>query len=185
MGASMRQMSGVSTINFVAPEIVLGNGGVFDCRLSTQAIDSDLSLVIDVYDLDNPVHPDGHLGWWQFPVNRLSNLVKGSFSVEGGVVHFELGDHPPAHFWENDRKVPFKRLVVNAVLRANITNAIVYLDKVPAFKNLKDLAKFRAGFSREWSTKICHDALCIPPNKHRSYCFAQYFSKGCCRKFVP
>ncbi len=152
MGASLKHVPGaLSTINFVNSEIVLADGGLFECRLSTQAIDSDLSVVIDVYDLDNPVHPDGHLGWWKFPVNRLSNFEKGLLSIEGGIVHCELGELPPAHFWENDCKVPFKRLVINAVLRANITNAIVYLDKVPAFKSRKDLAKFRTGFSREWS----------------------------------
>ena len=51
-----------SMVHFSAPEIVFSNGGIFECSLSPQALASDLSLVIDIYDLDHPVHPGGTSG---------------------------------------------------------------------------------------------------------------------------
>lgn len=161
----MSQATGaLSLINFIAPEIVLTNGGAFECRLSTQALESDLSLIIDIYDMDNPVHPDGHLGWWQFPVNTLDNLMHGTLTEAQGIVHCTLAGNEPTHHWINERKVTFDRLVVNAVLRANITNAIVHLDKVPLFKKMKDLIDFRAGFSRDWvNPRFSSPGFVFPP----------------------
>ena len=141
-----------STVHFVPSEIVLSSGGVFECSISANALAADLSLVVDIYDLDNPVHPEGHLGWWRFPVNRLYRGVHGVFTMEGGTLRCTLDGHEATDYWLYDRKVSFDRLVVNAVLRENITNAIVYLDKVPAFRKVNDIATFRAGFDRDWST---------------------------------
>ena len=48
---------------FTKSQIELMAGGGFECTLSIASNDSDLSLSIDIYDLDNAVHPEGHLGW--------------------------------------------------------------------------------------------------------------------------
>ena len=138
-------------VNFSVSEILFSTGFTFECILSPKTLESDLYLVIDIYNLDNPVHPDGHLGWWQFPANTLSAVVSCTFTIRKGVFDCTLNGKGPSHHWVNDLNVPCDRLVVNAVLRMNITNAILYLDKVPAFKRKKDLLSFRGAFSRDWT----------------------------------
>ena len=52
---------------FEQTEVILETGGRFsfspdgDFTFDSHEQLADLNLVIDVYDLDNPVHPDGHL----------------------------------------------------------------------------------------------------------------------------
>jgi len=140
-----------NTVTFASPEILLSEVGAFECRLSPGALESDLSLVIDLYDMDNPVHPQGHLGWWQFPVNRLPADVSGLLSLESDPIDCRLAGVTASRSWVNEQKIEFDRLVVNAVLRANITNAIVYLERVPAFRTPRQLADFRSGLNRDWN----------------------------------
>lgn len=140
----------INMVGFAAPQIDLTIGGAFECVLSTTTASTDLSLVIDIYDLDNPVHPEGHLGWWQFPLVKLGDRVSGRISLTANGVLCDLDGAQPVHLWINEQKLEFNRLVVNAVLRSNLTNGIIYLDKVPAFRNTVDLEMFRRGFSRDW-----------------------------------
>lgn len=153
----------INTVVFADPLIDLTAGGAFVCVLSTSIPIADLSLVIDIYDLDNPVHPEGHLGWWQFPLAQLGERVSARvFEAANGVL-CELEGAQPVHQWVNDQKVEFKRLVVNAVLRSSITNGIVYLDKVPAFKDASDRDSFRLGFSRDWQQPIYAPSSFVAP----------------------
>ncbi|WP_432472039.1 glycosyltransferase [Amphritea sp. HPY] len=151
----MNQVHALETqpkIAFVSKDIVLAEGGGFELELSEGTSSLDVSLVIDIYDLDNPVHPEGHLGWWQFSVDSIKNSVSGSLALRNGSLDLMLDDLPVQNNWLNEQEVAFDRFVVNAVLRDNITNSIVYLDKIAGFNNDKDLAMFRAGFNRNWDT---------------------------------
>lgn len=121
----------------------------FSVKLSSAARTADLSLVIDIYDFDNPVHPEGHLGWWSFPVAGLEETVELTFSrVPGGV---QLNGGAAAAHWSNEDFGDTGRLVVNAVLRENTTNAIVDLDRVPAFADPAAMTTLRAALPRDWS----------------------------------
>ena len=138
-------------LHFKTSEILLNEGGLFTIQLSKGLANSGAHLVIDIYDFDNPVHPDGHLGWWQYPVDSLTDTAEGSISVTGGNVEVTLEGLAPIDSWTNTAMVPFRRLVANAVLRDGITNAILYLDKVPAFQVADDLSKLRSAFNRDWT----------------------------------
>lgn len=140
----------INIVAFTAPHVDLTSGGAFECVVSSTAAASDLSLVVDIYDLDNSVHPEGHLGWWQFPLAELGERISGRISLTAIGVLCELDGARPVHLWVNDQKVAFSRLVVSAVLRSNITNGVVYIDKVPAFRDPGDRDMFRRRFSRNW-----------------------------------
>jgi len=155
MGTVMSQIHELEMqpkVNFVNKEILLTKEGSFELCFSEGVSSADVSLVIDIYDLDNPVHPEGHFGWWQFSVDSIKNSVSGSLTLQNGKLELRLDDLSVLNHWLNEQEVTFSRLVVNAVLRDNITNAIACLDKVVAFKDSRDLAKFRGGFNRNWDT---------------------------------
>lgn len=138
-------------LSFSVSEILFSTECTFELNLLPMSLGSDLSLVIDIYNLDNPVHPDGHLGWWKFSTNTLDTIVTCTFVVNKGVISVTMDGKDPSHKWVNNQNVFWDRLIVNAVLRSSITNAILYLEKVPAFKNKKDLLSFRESFHRDWN----------------------------------
>ena len=87
----------------------------------------------------------------------------------------------PIHQWVNAHPKSFSRLAVNAVLRSNITNAIAYLDKVPAFADEGALAAFRAGFNRDWTTpKFATPGFYISQRKYCPHCLKQHFHTRRC-----
>lgn len=139
-------------VMFTEPLIDLTTGGDFDCILSIAIPASDLSLVIDIYDMDNPIHPEGHLGWWKFSLTQIGERFSAYISHSDHGLLCEIKGMKTVSQWVNEGNVEFKRLVVNAVLRSNITNGIVYLDQVPAFKNSIERDTFRMGFSRDWNS---------------------------------
>lgn len=155
-----RSIDSISTINFTSCELVLEEGGKFECHVSV-APDFDGSLVIDIYDLDNPVHPEGHFGWWQFSVEKSTSTISGTVTVLDGMVQCVLVGQDPINFWVNTDYKNTDRLIVNAVLRKNITNAIVYLDKIPAFKDAAAASDYRAAFNRNWAVPKFAVATCV------------------------
>ena len=135
------------SIRFLEKDLIGTRPINFVLQLSGGPAGSDLALVIDIYDLDNPVHPEGHLGWWKFDiegaVGRLeARLEQASASVNGGT---------PESSWSNADFVPGRGYVFNAVLRSRATNAILHLDRVPVMSNLRALQELRSAFDRNWS----------------------------------
>ena len=119
----------------------------------------DLSLVIDVYDLDNPVHPEGHVGWWKFPLepgmeNRIAELVVGSPRWSATVDGETAVDS-----WTNPEPTDPRHLLVIIVLRSNATNAIVHLERIPIMASQPDLDALQNVVDRDWT----QPALCVAP----------------------
>ncbi|MEM6251685.1 MAG: glycosyltransferase [Cyanobacteria bacterium P01_D01_bin.156] len=138
-------------VRFNESEVVLSNSTVFALNFSPEISREDVSLVVDIYDLDNPVHPEGHLGWWQFSTTELSVQVSADLEMVGDkVIRVSLEGMQSHNFWVNEDVSAYKRLVLNAVLRSNVTNAIVYLDKIPVLKTLDDAVRLRSSISRDW-----------------------------------
>src|SRR3954451_11643904 len=84
-------------------EVVLDRGGAFSITLPLDR--TDTSLVIDVYDLDNPVHPDGHIGWWQFETEKLPQQLVGSLAKNDQTVSLEIPDISPIAQWSNPGRI--------------------------------------------------------------------------------
>lgn len=136
--------------------------GSLTLALNEAALTADVSLVIDVYDLGNESHPEGHVGWWKFALAALGEDRRVTIRVDGHGVAVTIGDVAPVESWRNPDRPGSGALDVIAVLRANTTNAIVSIDRVPAFPTAAGLAAYRAGFSRDWSTPRYAPATFVP-----------------------
>ncbi|MEO0647727.1 MAG: glycosyltransferase [Cyanobacteria bacterium J06650_10] len=176
-------------VRFVSSEIVLSTSSTFELQVSPNLAKQDVSLVIDIYRFDNPVHPEGHIGWWQFAVGKtigetiekmgqqvqvtleMSSQQAANVYLSGVSTNdvsagdMSAGDMsangvPANESWVNqdldqaldisDRNTEYGPLLINAVLRSNVTNAIIYLDKIPAFDTEQAVADLRAKLNRNW-----------------------------------
>ncbi|MEW9805687.1 glycosyltransferase [Mesorhizobium sp. ZMM04-5] len=129
--------------------------------VSDAALQADASIVIDVYDLDHPVHPAGHLGWWKFRMAAASP-VDIRLRVDASAVEATLANEPPTQLWLNPAPPQYRRLLLNAVVRSNTTNAILALDRIAAVPGEDALVEFRAAFDRDWSSPRLAPSPYIP-----------------------
>ncbi|MGO9121994.1 MAG: glycosyltransferase [Desulfomonilaceae bacterium] len=159
-----RNLSSLS-VNFDSSHVVAQTSGRFSLRLSPEVTNEDVFLVVDIYDLDNRIHPGGHLGWWSFRTDSVGDRLNGKISISGNRALVAIDGIECFNRWINEDEVPFRRLVANAVLRSNTTNAIVHLDEVPVFRTRKDHEAYRATFSRNWDSPLFADAWFIHPQK--------------------
>lgn len=75
-------------------------------------------LVVDIYSAANPVHPQGHVGWWKWPLHEKRDLgVRIIKSADGFKVAFE--GQTPKESWTNPnfRGLDTDVLEVHLVLR--------------------------------------------------------------------
>lgn len=123
-------------------DVVLNRGGVFSVTLPSDR--TDTTLVIDIYDLDNPVHPDGHVGWWQFDTQTLPQLLSGALARNADqTISLSVTDITPIAQWLNPDHMGADRLELIAVMRSTITHAIVSTDKIPVAPNMDELDRLR------------------------------------------
>lgn len=139
-------------ITFEQHEISADYGADFRLRLWGDLARADVFLVIDIYDLDNPVHPEGHVGWWRFPLETAAKSQSGHIDMGSDGYAVAIEEAASEGHWINDAPVRPARAIVNAVLRQRSTNRIVALDRVPLFARTADSGQFRARFNRDWRT---------------------------------
>jgi glycosyltransferase involved in cell wall biosynthesis len=138
---------------FRETDIVLDRGGPFSIELPDSKLTSSVSLVIDIYDLDNLVHPDGHVGWWRYELEQLGRVASGNLSLdEGGNASPAIDGVTSVDQWRNPNHIAWKRLELLIVLRSTITNAILSVDRIPALLSDLDLATFRSSFDRNYQS---------------------------------
>jgi glycosyltransferase involved in cell wall biosynthesis len=142
---------------------VLAESGEFALRLLGDVRHADVFLTIDIYDLDNPVHPAGHVGWWRFPVEELGERISGRLHVRRDGADVSLADVASEDRWINETPVRPSRGVVNAVLRTKSANSIVALDQIPAFASVQDRSEFRSRFNRDWRVPRFASPHYVPP----------------------
>ena len=159
------QGDGISacSVMFEQHDILAENGGEFSLRLLGDVGHADVFLTIDIYDLDNPVHPAGHVGWWRFPVETLGERALGHVHVHRDGADVSLADVASEDRWVNEAPVCPSRGVVNAVLRTKSANSIVSLDRIPAFASDRDRSEFRSRFNRDWRTPRFASPHYVPP----------------------
>ena len=149
-------------VAFVDRALVYGAEIRFGLALTEAARHADISLVLDVYDLDNPVHPEGHVGWWKFSVDALGTSPEACFRPDRQHPEVTIGVAEASAAWVNPDAPRGRGFIVNAVLRANTTNAILHLDRVPALPGTDELAAFRATIDRDWSRPRFAPAPFVP-----------------------
>jgi len=116
------------------------------CAFSGTWRRADVFLTIDIYDLDHPVHPEGHVGWC------ASRSKRWSIARQAGCIMREAGiDVSLAGLASEDRgstKHACVRAVARSmpVLRSKSANSIVSRAQIPAFADAKDRSEFRSAF---------------------------------------
>lgn len=139
----------------------------FDIPIKIQS----LSLIIDVYNIYNHSHPEGHLGWWKFPINKPINEVKIKIKITKKSFFVECDHFSVTDFWIN-KYMNNKGFLINAFIKSDLTNEVFDLDRLPFFTKKSDLIEFRSKtttnfdkpyklFTRNFSKRkiilICHD----------------------------
>ena len=144
-------------------DIVVNDGGRFDLRFAGDLRHGDVFLTIDIYDFDNPVHPEGHIGWWRFSVDALGQRSSGYIRLKDNGFDVSVADQASEDYWINESLIHPRRSIVNAVLRTKSANAIVSLDHIPAFATEQDLSGFRSKFNRDWRIPRFSACHYVPP----------------------
>jgi glycosyltransferase involved in cell wall biosynthesis len=141
--------------------VLLDLGGSFSVTLPFQRENGDSFLVIDIYDLDNPVHPEGHIGWWRFGIEQLPEKVNGNLAQRhNGMISLSIDGGIPVDEWRNPAPPNAHRLELLVVMRSAITNAILSIDRVPVLRSRRDLGNFRLQCERafERTRYVSHSA---------------------------
>jgi glycosyltransferase involved in cell wall biosynthesis len=130
-------------------ELVLDLGGSFSVRLTPERLSGGTFLVLDIYDLDNPVHPEGHVGWWRFKIAQLPEKLVGNLVRDtDGAISLKIEGTVPAGQWHNPNRPNAPRLELMVVMRNTITNAILSIDRVPVLQSIQELENFRSRSER-------------------------------------
>ena len=157
----------VVAVTVVEKEIVLDRGGAFSLNLSVESIAPDVFLVLDLYDLDSPVHPVGHVGWWRYEIAQLPRSPTGRLILnKSGEVRPHFEGVEATDQWRNPAKAPPTRIELVIVLRSAITNAILSLDRIPVLRSFADLEAFRSSFDRNYqSPRFAPPYYVVPANR--------------------
>ena len=137
-------------VAFHNTEVVTERHGEFTLKFSETVADADVSLVLDVYDLDNAVHPEGHLGWWQFAIPDGVTELQGNLTWAQGRATLTLNGLQHGLSWVNEVDIHAERLQLVAVLRSNTSHAIIYMEKIPVFQTEDHHVAYRNSVSNDW-----------------------------------
>ena len=136
-------------VSFDKNQIILENIEEFKITLSDSVDNLKVSLIIDVYSLEDQRHPEGHIGWWKFELNENINELEGKLKLNEGSFGCELLGCALLDSWQNPKKINTVSYIVNAVLRSDLTNAAVYIDKIPCFEYEADANFYRSQYNRK------------------------------------
>lgn len=135
-------------------EVVLDSGGEFSVKLPAEQDRGDSFLVIDIYELGNPVHPDGHIGWWRFDTDKLAERLEARLiRREDGEISLTIPGVDPVDQWCNPVRLEATRLELQIVTRAAITSSILSIDRVPVLQSDQDLQLFRSRHERAFQQR--------------------------------
>lgn len=163
----MTKLRAVISARAVEKEIVLDRGGGFSIRLPDAGAVENAFLVIDIYALDNPVHPEGHIGWWRYEIGASPAHLTGSLSRDqGGRITPEIDGAAAVDEWCNPTVPDARRMELLIVLRSSITNAILSKDRVPVFLTAEESDEFRSLAVRDHlNPRYRHFALAVPAGR--------------------
>src|SRR5581483_9782661 len=148
--ARMTELRADISASIAETEIVLDGGGRFTIRLPEARATADALLVLDIYAVDNPVHPEGHIGWWRYEIGQSPQHLAGIISRDReGRVAPEIEGAAPVDSWCNPAAPDVRRMELLVVLRSSITNAILSKDRVPVLVTAEDLREFRSRVARD------------------------------------
>ena len=114
-------------------------------------------LVIDIYAMKNPVHPQGHPGWFRFDQiedGKLCFTVKES-NNKNGIVVSSNDNIPLIDCWcyTQIENLPFP-LEIHVVIRKRINNEILFEDKIICFETEHDYFQYKNEYRNIHNVKI-------------------------------
>ena len=126
-----------------------------DVVLPRHLRNSEFYLVADIYRRDFAVHPEGHIGWWSFPLSRTGAMAlvvsadNGRLEVSGGSVE-GLGR------WTNEElDLPASTtLLLHLVLRHRINDEIVHIQSLSLYRDpaaAEAASRERANLAGDWT----------------------------------
>lgn len=114
----------------------------FRVKASSEVSDLDDYLVVDIYDSENEVHPQGHVGWWSFGFEGASEfdlvITRGSDGIR--ISSPELAEK---EFWINPDfgGLDADRLVVHIVTRKYFNDEIEYKESLCLYQDSDSLQR--------------------------------------------
>jgi len=115
---------------------------------------SDLFLVVDIYSVANPVHPDGHVGWWKWTLDKKGPLgVQIRRTGAGYAIEFEGLDTPEKWVNPDYTGLAEETLAVHFVLRDAASHAIRFEDTLhlyTAAERIENAQRRRAEIEKPW-----------------------------------
>ncbi len=140
----------VPAARFESHDAVLANGGAFAFSLNRSGIPAGARFALDLYDLDNAVHPEGHIGWKEYDLSALPLRVSGRLTIDSrSNLHADLEGLAPIDMWHNPDAPDPSRIALMAVLRT-ADGDLISVAQIPVLKSADDLAAFRSSFSRDY-----------------------------------
>ena len=130
-------------------DLTTSDRGELRISFSSSVWDSELFLVIDLYSAAHPVHPEGHVGWWKWPLD-----FKGDLSVEvvrgDDAYSVTFNGEAPREFWKNPDYSGVEEPVIalHVVLRPVISEAVRF-DDVLYLYNAGDALAVDSGRRRQ------------------------------------
>lgn len=166
-------MNKIITVKFLNSEISLENGGEFSFNLNIAPgfVGENYYLYIDLYQLDNAVHPEGHIAWWRYDLDGIkSTNIRGSLTELDARLICWIANLRQNYSWINDWHINYDSLVLMVVIRSKADDAIVEHVNIPCAKTNFQISYFRRHFSRNWNYPIYDDA----PTRRSGGCIRIY-----------
>jgi glycosyltransferase involved in cell wall biosynthesis len=117
-------------------------------KMSPEVLKGNYYLVIDLYSAANPVHPQGHLGWWACDLGANKELRATLSRRNGGfAVTFDGRACPEGKSWANPDRTDWRRegvLALHVVLRSSDNKALVFDEVINLYQDKASLQAARA-----------------------------------------
>ncbi len=100
----------------------------------------DVFLVIDIYSAANPVHPEGHAGWWKWTLTDREDITLQVLKTDKSL-SVRFNGEAATEFWLNEQYASALEpvLALHVVLRQNSSNSISFNDMVQVFNDKRAL----------------------------------------------
>ena len=117
-------------------------------RMSPEVLEGNYFLVIDLYSASNPVHPQGHLGWWACDLAANKEL-RVALSRRNGAfaVAFDGRACPEGKSWVNPDRADWRTervVALHVVLRSSDNKALVFDEVIHLYQDKASLQAARA-----------------------------------------
>lgn len=112
-----------------------------------EALTSGNVFIVDIYAADDHSHPNGHAGWWEYPLTGNTSVdVRVTYSEKGLTVFFN-GESTQT-FWQNDKfHIAGRTLIMHLVVREWRSTTILFNDPISVYPDQKTLEASKPGIN--------------------------------------